>query len=190
MPIRETLHLDALEAQTRLRERLAGLARSEAYLRRPELRAACEALWVADGSSQGLMSELWVEPLFPAESSDHTLASFPGVSSTLVEQLRLTGAIPPERTLYRHQAQALNAEIESRTTGARPALIVTAPTGAGKTEAFLLPMLNDLFVRPRQEGERGVRAILLYPLNALVNDQVERLFAWLRGQSEVTFVHY
>jgi ATP-dependent helicase YprA (DUF1998 family) len=27
-------------------------------------------------------------------------------------------------------------------------------------------------------------------LNALVNDQVERLFAWLRGQSDVTFVHY
>jgi hypothetical protein len=51
-------------------------------------------------------------------------------------------------------------------------------------------MLNDLFARPRQEGERGVRAILLYPLNALVNDQVERLFAWLHGQSEVTFVHY
>lgn len=190
MHTRESLHLDALEAQTKLRERLTGLARSESYLRRPELRAACETLWLADGSSQGLMSELWVEPLFPAELSEHTLASFPGVSSALVEQLRHTGVMPPERTLYRHQAQALSAEIESRSEGARPALIVTAPTGAGKTEAFLLPMLNDLFARPRHEGERGVRAILLYPLNALVNDQVERLFAWLRGQNEVTFVHY
>ena len=35
-----------------------------------------------------------------------------------------------------------------------------------------------------------MRAILLYPLNALVNDQVERLFAWLHGQKDVTFVHY
>jgi DEAD/DEAH box helicase domain-containing protein len=190
MPTRETLHLDALEAQTKLRDRLAGLARSEAHLRRPELRRACEALWLAHGSSQGLMSELWVEPLFPAESSEHTLASLPGVSSALVEQLRHTGVMPPERTLYRHQAQALSTEIESRSGGTRPALIVTAPTGAGKTEAFLLPMLNDLFARPRQDVEKGVRAILLYPLNALVNDQVERLFAWLRGQSKVTFVHY
>jgi hypothetical protein len=105
MHTRESLHLDALEAQTKLRERLTGLARSESYLRRPELRAACETLWLADGSSQGLMSELWVEPLFPAELSEHTLASFPGVSSALVEQLRHTGVMPPERTLYRHQAQ-------------------------------------------------------------------------------------
>jgi ATP-dependent helicase YprA (DUF1998 family) len=190
MPTQETLHLDALEAQTKLRERLTGLARDEAYLRRPELRHACEALWLADSNSQGLMSELWVEPLFPAESSGFTLANMTGVSSSLVDQLRRTDAIPPDRKLYLHQAEALRAEIESRSSGVRPALIVTAPTGAGKTKAFLLPMLNDLFGRPRHEGERGVRAILLYPLNALVNDQVERLFAWLHGQSKVTFVHY
>lgn len=151
----ETLHLDALEAQTKLRERLAGLARDESYLRDPELRRACEALWLADGNSQGLMSELWVEPLFPAEYSKHTLANMSGVSASLVEQLRRSGAIPPERNLYLHQAQALNAEIKSRSNRARPALVVTAPTGAGKTEAFLLPMLNDLFSRPRKEGERG-----------------------------------
>jgi Lhr-like helicase len=190
MPTRETLHLDALHAQTKLRERLAGLARNESYLRRRELRRECEALWLADSSSRGLMSELWVEPLFPAELSEHTLASLPGVCSSLVKQLDITGVIPPGRKLYRHQAQAISAEIESRSRHKRPALIITAPTGAGKTEAFLLPMLNDLFARRRQEGETGVRAILLYPLNALVNDQVERLFAWLRGQSTVTFVHY
>jgi hypothetical protein len=136
------------------------------------------------------MSELWVEPLFPAEFSEHTLATLPGVSPALVEQLRHTGVMPVDRKLYLHQAQAISAEIESRSGGTRQALIVTAPTGAGKTEAFLLPMLNDLFTRPRGEGETGVRAILLYPLNALVNDQVERLFSWLRGQNKATFVHY
>ena len=94
MPIQETLHLDALEAQTKLRERLTGLARDEAYLRRPELRRACEALWLADSNSQGLMSELWVEPLFPAESSNYTLAKMAGISSLLVDQLRRTSAMP------------------------------------------------------------------------------------------------
>jgi len=190
MHIVETLHLDAMEAQTKLRARLSGLARSEAYLRRPELQRACETLWMADGTSLGLMSELWVEPMFPAESSGNSLASFPGVCPSLVHQLRKTGVMPPERDLYLHQTESLKVEITSRSSGKRPALIITAPTGAGKTEAFLLPMLNDLFARRRLEGEKGVRAILLYPLNALVNDQVERLFTWLRGQSEVTFVHY
>ena len=82
------------------------------------------------------------------------------------------------------------SEIAARRGGPRPGFIVTAPTGAGKTESFLLPMLNDLFSNPRGPGETGVRAILLYPLNALVNDQVERLQKWLAGQSLVTFVHY
>jgi DEAD/DEAH box helicase domain-containing protein len=186
----ETLHLDALEAQSKLRARLAGLASSEAYLRRPELQVACKELWLADGNSQGLLSELWVEPLFPAKTSAHTLANLPGVCPGLVNQLRRTGVMPPDRLLYCHQADALTAEIASHTSGDRPALIITAPTGAGKTEAFLLPLLNDLYARPRQPGETGVRAILLYPLNALVNDQVDRLFGWLRGQSDVTFVHY
>lgn len=188
--MRETLHLDALIAQTKLRERLAGLARTEAYLRRPDLRAECEALWLGARDSQGLMSELWVEPLFPAGLSEYSLATFPGVSDGLLEQIRRTGAMPVERLLYRHQEEALSTELNSRSTGERPALIITAPTGAGKTEAFLLPMLNDLFAQERKGGERGVRAILLYPLNALVNDQVERLFKWLRGQRGVTFVHY
>ena len=136
------------------------------------------------------MSELWVEPLFPAGLSEFSLATFPGVSDGLLGQIRRTGAMPVDRLLYRHQEEALSFELDSRSRGERPALIITAPTGAGKTEAFLLPMLNDLFARPREEGERGVRAILLYPLNALVNDQVERLFTWLRGQNGVTFVHY
>jgi hypothetical protein len=136
------------------------------------------------------MSELWVEPLFPAESSKDTLANMTGISSLLVDQLSRTGAMPLDRKLYRHQSDALCAEFESRFSGLRPALIITAPTGAGKTEAFLLPMLNDLFSHPRRTDEKGVRAILLYPLNALVNDQVERLVAWLHGQNKVTFVHY
>ncbi len=190
MPMQETLHLDALEAQTKLRERLVGLARDEAYLRRPELRQACEALWLANSDSQGLMSELWVEPLFPAESLNNTLSNMVGGSSLLVDQLSRTGVMPLDRALYQHQAEALSAELASRSPGSRPALIVTAPTGAGKTEAFLLPMLNDLFSHPRKGDEKGVRAILLYPLNALVNDQVERLATWLHGQSNVTFVHY
>jgi DEAD/DEAH box helicase domain-containing protein len=54
----------------------------------------------------------------------------------------------------------------------------------------LLPMLNDLFSTPRKADETGVRAILLYPLNALVNDQIERLHGWLKGQGEITVIHY
>ncbi len=71
------------------------------------------------------MSELWVEPLFPAESSYNTLGNMAEVSPLLVDQLRRTGAMPLDRALYHHQAEAISAELASRIPGSRPALIVT-----------------------------------------------------------------
>ena len=65
-----------------------------------------------------------------------------------------------------------------------------AGTGAGKTEAFLLPMLNQLANTPRQENNSGIRCLILYPMNALVNDQVDRLYGWLRGQDRIKLFHF
>lgn len=52
--------------------------------------------------------------------------------------------------------------------------LVTTGTGSGKTECFLYPVL-DHCRRARQRGEGGVKAIILYPMNALATDQAERL---------------
>src|SRR5699024_8906975 len=54
-----------------------------------------------------------------------------------------------------------------------PTLVVTG-TGSGKPESFLYPVL-DHARRARAEGVRGVKALLLYPMNALATDQAERL---------------
>ncbi|MGH6650786.1 MAG: DEAD/DEAH box helicase [Sphingopyxis sp.] len=76
---------------------------------------------------------------------------------------------------YPHQADAL--EIACRVDGR--SLLATTGTGSGKTETFLLPILMKLAAeaaeKPTQFAERAVRAIILYPMNALVNDQLGRL---------------
>ena len=76
---------------------------------------------------------------------------------------------------YPHQADAL--EIIARAEGR--SLLATTGTGSGKTETFLLPILAKLATeasaKPEQFRERAVRAIILYPMNALVNDQLGRL---------------
>ena len=62
-------------------------------------------------------------------------------------------------------------------------LVVASGTGSGKTECFMVPILDRL-VRLRNEQESrltGVRALFLYPLNALINSQRERLRAWTHG---------
>ena len=107
------------------------------------------------------------------------------------------GLIPPGRTLYRHQHCALTA-------GVQPArnVVITAGTGSGKTESFLLPVFSSLLEEsrdwegqpapprtpwwhgdqqfvPQRDGETGraqaVRALIIYPMNALVDDQLTRL---------------
>lgn len=76
---------------------------------------------------------------------------------------------------YKHQAQALEATLGPD----RQDLLVTTGTGSGKTETFLLPLLGRLYgeAHDRPDGfrRRGLRAIVLYPMNALVNDQLGRL---------------
>ena len=76
---------------------------------------------------------------------------------------------------YSHQAEALEAVLSQQQRN----LIVTTGTGSGKTETFLLPILGRLAreaaTDPTAFGERAVRALLLYPMNALVNDQLARL---------------
>jgi ATP-dependent helicase YprA (DUF1998 family) len=85
---------------------------------------------------------------------------------------------------YTHQAQAL----ESAACDGR-SLVVTTGTGSGKTEAFLLPILANLAAeaahRPQSFAVPAVRALVLYPMNALVNDQLGRM-RLLLGDPRVT----
>jgi ATP-dependent helicase YprA (DUF1998 family) len=80
---------------------------------------------------------------------------------------------------YTHQVQAWKALQES----VKKSIVVTTGTGSGKTECFMVPILDDL-IRERERTQSplvGVRALFLYPLNALINSQQERLDAWTRG---------
>lgn len=75
---------------------------------------------------------------------------------------------------YDHQARALELALNPPFRD----LVVTTGTGSGKTETFLLPILGRLAaeaVSGQSFSTRAVRALLLYPMNALVNDQLGRL---------------
>lgn len=66
----------------------------------------------------------------------------------------------------------------------RHSVVVTSGTGSGKTECFMVPVLDDLYREYRDAGSKplvGVRALFLYPLNALINSQRERLNAWTQS---------
>ena len=67
-------------------------------------------------------------------------------------------------------------------------IIATTGTGSGKTECFLLPVVADLVEESKnwkQDRKRAVRALVLYPLNALAEDQMIRLRKALNSKSAI-----
>ncbi|MBX7447198.1 DEAD/DEAH box helicase [Mycolicibacterium sp. 3033] len=78
---------------------------------------------------------------------------------------------------YGHQAAAFARLSSFRLTPERPRpqpTLVTTGTGSGKTEAFLYPILDHV-QRGKRDGVTGMKALILYPMNALANDQALRL---------------
>ena len=70
---------------------------------------------------------------------------------------------------YKHQEEAIHSILQGKHT------IISTGTGSGKTEAFLLPII-DYCLKNRQ---KGIKAIIVYPMNALANDQMLRLRTFL-----------
>jgi len=96
------------------------------------------------------------------------------------------GGLDYERPLYLHQETAVRKVRNGRN------VVVTTGTGSGKTETFLIPIL-DALLREEENGtlsQPGVRALLLYPMNALANDQMDRLRSILKKYPSITFGRY
>lgn len=90
-----------------------------------------------------------------------------------------------KRPLYQHQEHALRVAIADMN------MVVTTGTGSGKTECFLYPVLQHLFEEEKAGSLcPGVRILLLYPMNALANDQMQRLRELLQFYPSITFGSY
>jgi ATP-dependent helicase YprA (DUF1998 family) len=93
---------------------------------------------------------------------------------------------PQDFTPYGHQARAF-AQLSTK-QGQRPQpTLVTTGTGSGKTEAFLYPILDHV-LRAKKSGVTGMKALILYPMNALANDQAERLAKLIAGDPALAAV--
>ena len=162
----------------------------------PGLREERRAL--LDAGEQ-LASRTLIEPVPPYLSSGLTVAQAAD-ALRLPAQLagdvaELVGPLMDPFELYEHQWQSMHAAFSGQD------VVVSGGTGSGKTEAFWLPVLTQLVVESRgwgpsgavpqpwwqtqrqvqvaRDGESGrmpgMRALVVYPMNALVEDQLVRL---------------
>jgi Lhr-like helicase len=126
-------------------------------------------------------------------------------SSTSVDQLVDAGFLEPRcaeifRTpptnqepqgkplaLHKHQQQAIAL------AAAGQSYVVTTGTGSGKSLCFFIPIVHAILAEKKAGGSSRTRAIIIYPMNALANSQLEELNKFLQnvqGAKPVTFARY
>ena len=101
------------------------------------------------------------------------------------DNFKYVGDIDLERPCYEHQVKSFIRIKDGHN------VVVTTGTGSGKTECFMLPIINEL-IKELKNGpiQPGVRAIFLFPLNALVYDQMDRLRNYLKDYEDIKFGFY
>ncbi|KQS20849.1 DEAD/DEAH box helicase [Frigoribacterium sp. Leaf186] len=188
-------HLDAVKTFEHLREAYFKYYNTPFGLSDPSLQAERQMLLDRDG---GVFREPLLELRPEYNGTGRSLAGSvlaAGAAPELAE-FASRGLLRGVPGLHGHQEAALTAGV---TAGKN--MVITAGTGSGKTESFMLPLMSSLleesrtwngssslgsrwwdsarpsFVTQRQSdsGRAAVRAIVLYPMNALVDDQLIRL---------------
>jgi ATP-dependent helicase YprA (DUF1998 family) len=104
------------------------------------------------------------------------IAGFFSKLSTVNQYLSLPNEEKPlvYPRMYQHQAESFRQFFNNEKD-----IIVSTGTGSGKTECFMMPILGSIYdeacSKPESFQKPGVRVLVLYPMNALVNDQLSRL---------------
>ena len=90
-------------------------------------------------------------------------------------------------SLHKHQQEAIALASDGES------YVVTTGTGSGKSLCFFIPIINTVLAEKRSGGGRRTRAIIIYPMNALANSQLEELEKFVDnvpGERPVTFARY
>lgn len=156
--------MDPIALSHQIEERYKRYLLTTFYFRDPELRKSFE-----DALNSGRLSKgpyLESTPVFKRVETPAVL--FHQLLEQSIDSRFLKALY--EGPLYKHQADAI------RQISAGKNVVVATGTGSGKTEAFIYPILLHLY-QEFNVGKLcpGVRALILYPMNALANDQRERL---------------
>jgi hypothetical protein len=154
-----------------------------------DIRQQVEAIYAQD--------RYWPEPLIQINPSYKR--------STTIDELVAGGVLEPRtaeifRTspttdaprgevlaLYKHQEQAVALASQGES------YVVTTGTGSGKSLCFFIPIVNAVLAERQQSSARRTRAVIIYPMNALANSQLEELDKFIKnvpGEKPVTFARY
>ena len=181
--------MDVFSLSVELLTQYTRFARSFTRIRSSEIQAKVDQLYAG--------RRFWPEPLLqlnPHYEDGGSIKSLIGPTGLAAEcadifrdQRAGHGATDKTLKLRRHQEQAIGLALGGKS------YVVTTGTGSGKSLCFFIPIV-DAIVKAKKAGEGPrTRAVIIYPMNALANSQVEELKKFLMDQNHgtaVTFARY
>jgi DEAD/DEAH box helicase domain-containing protein len=132
-----------------------------------------------------ILADVVFQSTFPWEPYDQTFENTHEILGTdIIDSLDNIKdsdfRFPRDRFPYKHQVVSWKSLLNKRKS-----IVVTTGTGSGKTECFMIPVLNDIYYNSR--NSEGVNAIFLYPLNALIASQKKRMHAWCSALGGINY---
>ena len=179
--------MDVFDLRERVVGQYADYVRSFLTVRTPETRAFIDR-YLEEGA-------LWPEPLVQLNPSFQRGASIDQLVADgtlhkecgrIFKRNKTDESLGVEMFLHQHQEDAVRV---ARTGGS---YVLTAGTGSGKSLAYFIPIVDHVL---RHGSGRGIKAIVVYPMNALANSQLGELEKFLHlgyplGRGPVTFARY
>lgn len=185
------MHMDVFELRNQIIADYERFSRSFTAIRADDIRQVVE--------QEYLSGRFWPAPLIQLNPNF--------MSGGTVDELVAEGLLDPEcakifrikskedtfgkpMILYKHQVDAIC------TARKKESYVLTTGTGSGKSLSYFIPIVDDVLRRKRAgETMAGITAIVVYPMNALCNSQLEELERFLRlgygeGKEPVTFARY
>ena len=167
--------MDVFALDDHLLAQYTGFARSFTRIRSAELQQEVNRLYAG--------RRFWPEPLLqlnPHYEGGGSIRSLVGERGLVEDCARIfidrraaSDAADKSLKLHRHQAQALGLALDGKS------FVVTTGTGSGKSLCFFIPII-DAVIKAKRKGESArTRAIVVYPMNALANSQLEELKKFL-----------
>lgn len=162
-------------------------ARSFVQIKSPELRSKVDAGY-ADGRFWPVPL-LQVNPHYKEGSSIRQLTGKPGLHPRLAELFADPRAADQDddRTLklWRHQEQAISLALAGKS------FVVTTGTGSGKSLCYFVPIIDAVLKAKADDPTPRTKAVVVYPMNALANSQMEELRKFLGNDDPpVSFARY
>ncbi|NCC32497.1 MAG: DEAD/DEAH box helicase, partial [Chloroflexia bacterium] len=179
------MRVDIFQLRQQIIHQYAAYTRSFLTIFDPAIRAFVDTS-LAEG-------RLWpdalvqLSPAYDKASTVADLVEHGTLHSTCGEIFRVPDGAGGLRSLhlFRHQKRAIDLAAAGRN------YVVTTGTGSGKSLTYMIPIVNHVLRNRPQEGR--VRAIIVYPMNALINSQakaLERFFGNVSGTCPVRFARY